>query len=223
MRNRSGVLLLAGAVFSVTIVGCGSSTGTTEPAADPATTTAQAELVGAPTSVARGKLALLRDAARLYLGENWDAAVDFSPAPKPSFEFNDLPNGFKSPPYRVRGWEKGSLSFGTVLYEGRIAVAMSQNDRGTAEDLGDLVLRYEQVYGPAKMVPGAKVNYWFWADNTTRLMVCGLKKKEIVKITVALGDEVPCDALGISQESAERDRAKVDAKVLADEGEPARK
>lgn len=219
---HKGLWMIVGMLALGALSGCGASSPTGEGTADAGASPAPPEAVGAPRSLVRGKYALLRDAARLYLSENWEAALDFNPPPKPSFEFSDLPETFK-PPYRVRGWEKGSNSFGVLLYEGRVALAMIQNDRGTPEDLGDLVLRYEKTYGPAKMVPGSKVNYWFWNDETARMMICGLKKKDVVKITVALGDEVPCEALGISLEMAERDRAKVDAKVLADEGEPARK
>jgi hypothetical protein len=110
-----------------------------------------------------------------------------------------------------------------LLHEGRIALAMVQNDRGSQDELADLVAKYEQVYGPAKMIPGARVNYWFWTDQTTRLMICGLKKKDVLKITTALGDEVPCNALSISEEAAQRDQMKVDQLGVLPEPETTKK
>ncbi len=205
---------------AIVLVGCGSS----EPAAQPeAPPTVVAEVVGPPASVLRSKLAMLRGGERLYIGDNWDSAIAYIPVPKQSFELSDLPEKFKSPLYRARGWEKGSQSFGVIFFEGRLALGMLQNDRGTTEDLSDLVLKYEGVFGPSKAVAGAKVNYWFWQDGSTRLMICGIKKKDYVKITTALADEVLCQALGISPEAAEVDQVKVDSKLGAAESDAKKK
>ena len=128
-------------------------------------------------------------------------------------EFNDLPARFEYP-YTARTWEAGKMGLGEILYDGDLVGAVYHQDQAKQERIDEIVAAHkDQLDGrrPDRLITSRRVTYWFWQIDTQRLMICAYQKDQKgIELTVAMGDEVVMDALGMSPEQAAADAKKVD-------------
>jgi len=128
------------------------------------------------------------------------------------FETDKLPARFDFP-YRCRAWDAPKFGFGEITYDGTLVAAMFQEDRFTQDRVDDIVKAHREKMPniTPTLIGGKNVKYWFWEKDDQRLMVCEyLAGKDPIKLTVAMGDDVVMDALGISVGKAMRDSTVVD-------------
>lgn len=170
------------------------------------------EAVAAPHSTVKTDLAIVRADGRLHVGDTMDTANELFRPPKGSYEFSELPPHFTAPTYRAKGWDSRREGFGVLLHDSRIAFAMHQLLRSDLDTLREIVVRHKDALGykNLQVYETAHVHYWFWTQESQCLMICGLENKGAVKITVALGDTVVTNALGISLEEAKRDGSRAE-------------
>ena len=195
------------------LFGCQSDESTSSrPSARKEDSGVSADVVGAPHSTLKSDLAIFRDRGQLHVGDTWDTAIELFHPPKGSFDFSDLPPRFQTPPYKVKGWDARREGFGVILYQGLIAAAMHQLPKSDLDQLNEIVSEHRRGLSPLvpKHVEGRRAQYWIWSADTQRLVIVGLQAQNSVKITVALGDTVVMDALGLSENDAVRDAKRVD-------------
>jgi len=125
----------------------------------------------------------------------------------------ELPIGATGDHWEAIGWEldNASRGVGAVLYDGRIAVAMSQIDKVEEEDVTRESQKYEFKLGPPTKLEGNHVRYWFWPDDAGTLMVCAFKNdRNEINLTTALGDSGVMDKLRMSYQTAREDMGSVE-------------
>ncbi len=202
-------LWLAAAVFIS--IGCQSDASITSSSAKK-DETLPVEFVGLPNTLIKTELAIFPDRGHLNVGDSWETAIEIFKPPKNSFDFSDLPPRFKNPPYRARGWDSRTESFGVIMAQGRIAAAMYQLPKSDLDQLNELVNKHRRALLPlvASHVQGRHAQYWIWSKGTQRLAIVGLESQNTVRITIALGDNIVMDALELSERDAARDSKQVD-------------
>ncbi len=203
-------------IFSATlgIAICGCQGTETPPAESLATASPKPIAVGVPvTSLPTDIGLVVRRGLPITVGFSPDAAFRLFRDPKQSgFEFDDLPPKFQWP-YKARTWEEAHMGFGEILYNSQLVAAMYQEDNGDQERVNQLLVAHrDQINGRApEQIGGKRVNYWFWEKDGQRLMICAYPTgRDVIKITVAMGDNVVMDALGISPDKARKDLNQVD-------------
>lgn len=197
--------------FLVSLFGCQGLDITAEP--DQAPGVKDKNSVAAPKSLAPTDLALIRDTGRVLVGDYWNSALQVFPEPKGSFEVDDTPAGFLRP-YGSKEWERAKEGFGTILYGDKIAVAMYSLDGADVDRLDSTVQRYTNAFPNIKpsMFFGARVKYWFWHQANQTLMISGLlTDRDGVRMTIALGDDMPLAAIGVTETRAQDDLPKVES------------
>ncbi|MFZ4508613.1 MAG: hypothetical protein ACOYON_13040 [Fimbriimonas sp.] len=212
-----------GVFAALSLWGCGGSS------AAPEVTKAVAEpaRVQAPSLSARSSVALIRHSGRLRVGDTFGTGFEVFPAPARSFEFTQLPERFGRP-YSARGWQAVHEGFGMVAYSGIVVAGVYQVSGAKPDILYELLAAQEtSLKGVnSSMVASSRARYWFWevpgfdgsqpattadgSETRHRVMICALQTKAGLNITVAMGDAVVLDALGMSQVKARQNTAAVD-------------
>ncbi len=194
------------AIVAIGLVGCAGPTPST--ASGETTVPAEEKIVLAP-SFTESELFLIHEGNSLKLGSSYDQAVKVFAPEANSFEFSELPKRFQQP-YRGQGWETARESFGTIMYQQRIAVAMYQLDRATKVQLEDLVNLYTSTFSgvtPEK-VEGKTVQNWFWKQGGQTLMISATQASTgTLHVAVALGLDDTMKEIGAT-ETALADQVK---------------
>ncbi len=207
--------LLGPAAIGVVLAGCQSS----EPVAQqpiPITVPRKVTAVDKPRSVTPTKIGLVvRRGLPITVGFGSPSKA-FDPFRDPKqfvSEFNDLPAKFEYP-YTARTWETGKMGLGEILYDGDLVAAVYHQDQVTQDRVDEIVAAHGEQIGrsrPDTLVTSKRVQYWFWQIETQRLMICAYQKDQKgIELTVAMGDEVVMDGLGMSPAQADIDKRKVD-------------
>lgn len=200
-------------VVAIAAVGCQNGESTVSDST--AATRPRVATVAEPATLVATDIGLVvRHGQPITVGFSSDTAFRMFRDPKQAtgFEYDDLPPKFQWP-YKARTWEEAHMGFGEILYNGQLVAAMYQEDRGNQDRVDELVREHkDQVNGRSPtMISGKHVTYWFWEKEGQRLMICAYPSgRDIVKITVAMGDDVVMDALGIAQDKARKDQLQVD-------------
>lgn len=165
-----------------------------------------------PQVEARTHLGLLHEGRLLKVGDSAEEAERSFVRPPTASTFKDLPPSF-NPPYRARGWESASQSFGMLFFDNVLVFAM-HTESGLAEADVDAALNsYIRTFGePRTKLLGSRTRYYFWESNPHRLMLFSYSnvQKERYSLTVAIGDEAPMNALRMSPVDASEDRLAVE-------------
>ena len=194
-------------------LGCGHENqpgGEQSVAAAPGTVT-----VGKPGPDTRTSLVLIHKGQSLSLSDSDDAVNQVFSKPKGSFEFSDLPENFQ-PPYRAQGWESTREGVGAIFYGKRVVAVIRQLTRSSLDQAKQIVDTTGEANGTVtrKVVSGNHVTYYFWTDNSQRIMISVMQTKhDGIHLTEALGDVTVMDALGMSEAQAAIDEKKVNALV----------
>ena len=201
-------------VLSAVLVGCQGSEVTTAQISP--TPTLKVASVPAPRTKEPTDIALaVRRGTPITVWASPEASLRKFQDPKQvGFEYNTLPPKFE-PPYSARTWEEdhAHIGFGEILYDGGLAAAVYQEDRGNQDRVDELVRDHQDLVGRLRptTLQGKRVSYWFWDKDDQRLMICAFSTgPNVIKITVAIGDDVVMDALGMSADQATKDQVKVD-------------
>ncbi len=196
MLYRCSQCLLS--LLALGLIGCAGapqSVATGESAVPP-----EEQVVLAPT-FSEGELFLIHEGNSLKLGTSYDQAIKVFAPEANSFEFAELPKRFQ-PPYRGQGWETARESFGTIMYQQRIAVAMYQVDRATKAQLEELVNLYTNAFPsvtPVK-VEGKTVQNWFWKQSGQTLMISATQASTgTLHVAVALGLDDTMKEIGATE------------------------
>lgn len=161
---------------------------------------------------ARTNLCLIRETRLLHVGDDAEVALDLFPksmAPQ-SYIIDDLPRVFPSQVYSAKGWDSpGGDGFGVIIYNKQVAAAI-WNRSFTDEAQADAAVKeyQDQIQHPGQPKFGYGSNtYYFWdAKPQQRLMILkAAKPNGKWALTLALGDNVVLDALGISRDAAWHD------------------
>jgi hypothetical protein len=170
----------------------------------------------APDLSKASELALVSDdGTRIHVGDEAQAfKTAFPRSAQTSRSLNDLPPGATPDHWSVNGWEydNASRGIGSLLYDGKIAMAMRQYDDVTTRDVSSEVGKYTSLI-PAKpqKVEGKHVNYWFWQDEPVTLMICAFTNDAgHTNLTTALGDSAVMARLRMDVVSAQQDRTAVE-------------
>jgi len=95
---------------------------------------------------------------------------------------------------------------------------MFHEDELKQERVDEIVQEHRDQLGgvrPDNLITAKRVTYWFWKMENQRLMICAFQKDQRgIELTVAMGDDVVMDALGMSPEQAAKDAALVDAAAV---------
>jgi hypothetical protein len=213
IKRGVGLVLLG-----LIVVGCqGTETANTQPTS---VAPIKAASVPSPRTKEPTDIAMsVRRGTPITVWSSPDSAFRKFQDPKQvGFEYNILPPKFE-PPYSARTWEEdhAHIGFGEILYDGGLAAAVYQEDRANQDRLDELVRDHQDLVG--RLVPttlqGKKVSYWFWDKDDQRLMICAFATgPNVIKVTVAIGDDVVMDAMGMSPDQAAKDQIKVDSSLL---------
>ncbi len=213
--RRSGWLILIATVLA----GCQGGAALAPEASSPPVV--KEASVSAPITREATDIALVvRPGNPITVWSSADAAFRKFQDPKQvGFEYDNLPPKFQ-PPYSARTWEEDHIhmGFGEILYNGGLAAAIYQEDKGNQDRVDRLVRDHQDQMG-SRLTPttlkGKRVSYWFWEKDDQRLMICAYATdRDVIKITVAIGDNVVMDALGMSPDQARKDQIKVDMSLL---------
>lgn len=167
-------------------------------------------------------LLLMRNGNVVKVGDRWSVALRVFGEPKPAFEFRDLPPNFQEP-YHALGWENAREGLGAILYDQLIAALVHQTYRDTPARLSQLNTAYIRAFPTIRPIHiiGRHVEYTFWEIGHQRLMICGVQThRDGFRITLALGDVTPMDALGMEPVFARKQQPKVDSLFDASPGKP---
>lgn len=189
MKLRQAILigLLAGAAG-----GCASGGMT-------ASTQMKADFSGTLDLAVPTQLRLRNFRKDLQLGETVESAFEVFSAPVKSYPFTDLPPGLK-PPFEAKGWETTEGGFGTITFEGRIALAMRQYENYDLSKVDALVeqVRLANRELTPKVMVGQKARFWMWVDGGYRLLISVLPTSDTRGVvSVTLGDQALMDYLGL--------------------------
>jgi len=208
-------MLVALGLFGAILAGCQS--GEPAPSAPiPIVVAKKIVPVDKPSSTDATKIGLVvRKGPAITVGYGSPEKI-FDPFRDPKVfvsEFNDLPAKFEYP-YRARTWETAHMGLGEILYDGDLVAAMYHQDHVTEDRVAEIVALHTEQMGDVrlgKLITSKRVTYWFWGVGGQRLMICAYQKDpKWIELTVAMGDDVVLDALGISPDQATIDAGKVD-------------
>jgi hypothetical protein len=174
-----------------------------------------------PDLDSRTNLGLIREERILRVGDDPDVGLDLFPKSmaQNSFDVHDLPKVFPNPPYSATGWDSPSGDgFGEIVYDRRMAAAIRTELCADQAAADEKIATYRRNLGveravlPAPASPGAVpapegLKYFFWeAAPQQRLMIL---EKNLpagkVRLTIAVGDVVVLDGLGINLTGAKQD------------------
>ena len=203
--------------LAITLVGCQGGEPT---ATEPTVPAPKIASVPAPTTKDSTDIAMVvRRGPPITVWSTPEGAFRrFQDNKQVGFEYDTLPPKFE-PPYSARTWEEDHIhiGFGEILYNGGLAAAVYQEDKGNQDRVDELVRDHQDQVGrlTPKYLRGKHVSYWFWDKEGQRLMICAYSTgRDVIKITVAIGDDVVMDALGMSPDQAQKDQIKVDMSLL---------
>ncbi|MBS1716129.1 MAG: hypothetical protein JSS72_00175 [Armatimonadetes bacterium] len=209
------IKLRPAALLLVAAVGCsksGPAGETTDPASTAAAKAASDVTFVRPDFQNTGSLFLIHAHDALRVGDNETRCLEVFPQPTKAVEFSELPPQFKVSSYRARGWETSTMSFGTLLYDGKVALAMVQEPRADDERLIAIMSDYQNALGQYfKFIPGTSARYWFWERGHERLVIVAVKPpKRSMRVTIAIGENSLMDALKLDVTDAAKDVASAD-------------
>lgn len=173
-----------------------------------------------PLFDANARLALERRTGAVRVGETYGDALAVFAEPPGSFEKNDLPPSITEP-YEARGWQNQTEGFGTILYRNRVAAAVYQAQDVTEDRLQDLIqVQQDHFRQPMQFLGGKSVRYWFWwtglgsaaADQILMIEATELHPGKL-NLTAAIGTAPIMQALGMTPDSADRDRANAELMI----------
>ena len=204
------------ASLSLLLAGCQGGESPATETAHPASVK-KVTPVGEPSTKAPTKVGLvIKKGPPITVGYALpDKAFDlFRKSSSFGLEFDDAPARFEYP-YRVRIWETAHNGFGEIIYDGDLVGAMYQESKVKQERVDEVVAAHREQMGgqrPDQLITGKRVTYWFWENEKQRLMICAYQKNTRgIELTVAMGDDVVMDALGMSGDLARADAEKMDA------------
>jgi len=125
----------------------------------------------------------------------------------------DLPEGATKDHWTAMGWalDDASRGVGALLYDGKIAVVMSQFDSVEDGDVKNEVSLYQEKFGTPLQLNGKHVDYWFWPHGSAVLMICAFRNDlNEVNLTTALGDTNVMAKLHMSSQTATDDLRSVE-------------
>jgi hypothetical protein len=127
---------------------------------------------------------------------------------KDSRSLDELPTGANADHWTVSGWEdNASRGAGSLLYDGKIAVAMRQYDDVDQKTIDAEVSKYESLFGTPSSSPGNHVSYWFWKVPGAILMICDYKNEKGTRdLTTAIGEPQVMQRLHMSPDAAAADK-----------------
>lgn len=198
---RSAVLGLLG--LSLFGGGCGApqQMSAIEVQARPAAT------VAIPDEYPETEIVLVRDRARLRVGDSAAAAFSMFPKPRRAFEFFEDPPNLKGE-FVGRGWEAPLESFSVILHADRVILAVYESlgaDQGQVEKVFAETGSGIPLSKLAAVVSG-DVRYRFWESEGQRLMVCAYTAPSgKPALVLAIGDVAVMDALRMSHPAATND------------------
>ncbi|MDR3691067.1 MAG: hypothetical protein P4L46_16930 [Fimbriimonas sp.] len=166
---------------------------------------------------------VVRHGAPITIYSNHESAFQrFHDTKTVGFESDDLPPHFQ-PPYSAKTWEEDSLhlGFGEILYNGELVAAIYEEDKANQSRLDGLIRDHQDQVGDLKdtYIDGQHVKYWFWEKDSRRLMICAFPTgRDEIRITVAMGDDVVMDGLGMSIARAHKDQADIDKSYFRTKG-----
>jgi hypothetical protein len=204
---------LALPILALALIGCGSPSPAPDPISAQATASAPQQ-IAPPDFGNLTKLGIVKRSGTVRVGMSYEDAVTIFAEPPGSYEKSDLPPAIP-PTYEARGWHNKDEGFGTILYKGRVAAAVSQLERANEDRLDEILALQRDAYGPSgKTVAGKYVRYWFWQGpdwGNQSLMVCATEAKpKKLSITLATGTGQIMEALRMAPDAATRDQARAD-------------
>lgn len=144
-----------------------------------------------------------------------DDVEKLMPTPASATIFKDLPEGFGNT-YRARGFDNGKEGFGAIFANEQLALAMKHKENIDPLKVSAAVELYETWSGHATdTVIGKYIQYWFWEDKDSgqRLMICSApdtKNSKLRDLTIALGDQIPMNALRMGPLWADNDKRAIE-------------
>ncbi len=154
------------------------------------------------------RLGLISGPELLRVGDSERRALDLFPKPaKQSFDRSELPPMLDKP-FRARGWESKMESFGLILLNGQVIVAVIETEAIEREFATEKVELYRKTFNEIEpqIIVNQSVSYWFWNLGRRRLMIClASNRDKTLGLTIALGDESMMDALRMDAVSAAKD------------------
>lgn len=172
--------------------------------ATPAAVAAKSE-TPAPDFARTSLLGVRKSTGTVRVGDDRNEGFKVFAAPEQSYDQDDLPPSITAP-YQAVGWQKQDEGFGMILYEGRIAAAVYQLNRTNSARFADILALHTTAYGEvAKTIPGRRVRYWFWEDESAgqTLMICASEiQPDVFNVTVAIGTNRLMQALGMEPDRA---------------------
>jgi len=204
------------AIFALpTLCGCA---GTSDNSALSETTGPR---IGKPQSIKFGpkaNLGLLNGSRRLHVGDPWKEGLSFYAKPENAADIRDVPPGWETL-YRGRGWQTNNESFGILIYEDYVALAIRIYEHADEDFFNETLARYQARFPDLKPISEtAKVaRYLFAQENKDRLMICATRAYAgDLTITIAVGHADVMDGLHMSPDAAKVDaeRAENSFKVI---------
>lgn len=162
----------------------------------------------------------------LRVGDSPEDVEKVFTAPTGAYTFKDLPPGFESG-YSCKGYEASRESFGAIYFENQLAVAMMRREAVDPELVTYVVDHYDKANPPKRTIDrqepptefssvvGESIQYWFWEKDGQRIMICSAPNRRSDKtrdLTIALGDQIPMDALRMGLKQAQNDRQAIEKK-----------
>jgi len=164
-----------------------------------------------------------------------DATPGVFPRPPGSYENSDLPPCLTEPegtqPYEARAWQAKDEGFGTILYSGKIAVAIHELDNTTHDRVNEILADHTAVFGASHLfnfdpkfsdgtLTGTYVKYWFWQSGVASspgdqlLMICSTETSpDKFSVTTAIGWTPLMEALGMAPDVAVNEQRTAEEEI----------
>lgn len=206
------------ALLCVCVLGCGGEEKVAPVPEVPEPTVSLKTRIPGPATVdppdfeKRTSLRMVRNGEELRVGDSIDTALRVFREEKNAYKIAEMPPGWKDPAYTCQGWDNGTMGFGAILYDDKVALGLYHEYKADQDRVDDIVGTYERMnVDPPVTVVGSRVRYWFWEDDTHRLMICAVQSpKDGLNISVSLGTTRLMDIMGMSPAQAEKDRASAE-------------
>jgi hypothetical protein len=203
MRSLVPILLLVWVA-----VGCGVDVKPDVQAMD---LTPKIEFKEPPEYAPATRFGLIRNGAKLQVGDNSEKGLTIFERPEKSSAISDLPEGWPKD-YRSRGWQSEKESFGMILRRNEVVGALITQEDVTERRVLEVFEDYRRFLGEPDQQPQTQnVRFWLWETAPYRCVICATKNaKAQLVVTVGVGYTEVMDALGMNQAGALADSQKAE-------------